>query len=72
MDVADKIKVFMEEHGITQAHICRKTGIAPAKLNLTLNGKRRLTFEEYEVICWSLGVGVETFLEAKPPQQHAV
>ena len=37
-------------------------------LNLALSGKRRLTFEEYEHICWALGVGVETFLEARPPQ----
>ena len=38
------------------------------KRQVALSGKRRLTFEEYEHICWALGVGVETFLEARPPQ----
>lgn len=68
MDVGEKIRRYLEERGVTQVHICQKTGIAPAKLNLALSGKRRLTFEEYEHICWALGVGVETFLEARPPQ----
>ena len=68
MEVGVKIRHYMEKNGITQVHICRKTGITPSKLNLALTGKRRLTFEEYETICWALGVGVETFLEARPPQ----
>ena len=67
MEVGEKIRRYMDGNGITQVHICQKTGIAPAKLSLALAGKRRMTFEEYENICWALGVGVGTFLEAKPP-----
>lgn len=67
MEVGEKIRRYMEESGITQVHICQKTGITPAKLSLALGGKRRMTFEEYENICWALGVDVGAFLEAKPP-----
>lgn len=68
MEVAEKIRMYMDRNGITQAHVSRKTGISMPKLNLALNGKRRFTFEEYEAICWALGVGVETFLEPRAPQ----
>ena len=67
MGVGQKIKNYIDEKGISQAHLSRKTNIPVAKLNLALNGKRRLSFEEYEKICWALGVAVGTFLEAKAP-----
>jgi Predicted transcriptional regulators len=67
MCVGEKIKSYIGNTGITQAHVCKKTGISPAKLNLSLNGKRRMTFEEYSLICGVLGVGAEKFLEPKQP-----
>lgn len=69
MGVGEKIKCYMDVHGISQAHLSRKTNIPAPKLNLALSGKRRLTFTEYEMICWALGVGVSEFLEAKPPDR---
>lgn len=67
MDVSKKIKAYLVENGITQTHISRKTGIPKVKLNLALNGNRRLTFDEYSSICWALGVGAGTFLEPNEP-----
>lgn len=67
MDVAVKIKRYLEENGVAQSWLSCKTGIASAKLSLALNGKRRLTFDEYELICWALNVDVGTFLEARAP-----
>ena len=69
MEVGEKIRHYMDDNGITQAHISRRTGIPAPKLNLALSCKRRLTFEEYEAICWALGVGVSEFLEAKAPTE---
>ncbi len=68
MCVGEKIKNYLKSKGITQTHISEKTGIALPKLNLALNGNRRLTFEEYEIICGVLGVRVDMFLEAKYPK----
>lgn len=69
MDVGTKIKNYLEEKGISQAFVSSKSGIPPAKLNLALNSKRKLSLPEYESICWALGVGVDTFMEPRPPAQ---
>lgn len=68
MDVGMKIKGYLESKGVSQAFLSTKSGIPPAKLNLSLNGKRRLSLPEYESICWALGVGVDAFMEPKPPK----
>lgn len=72
MKVGIKIKAYLESKGISQAFLSKKSGIAPAKLNLVLNGKRGLTISEYETICWVLELGVETFLEPRSPQEKEV
>lgn len=69
MEVGEKIKRYIEEKGISQTYISRKTGIALPKLNLALNGNRRLTFPEYEVICWVLEVNTDKFLQPKRPNE---
>ena len=65
MCVGQKIKTYLEENGITQTFVASKTGIPVKKLNLSLNGNRRLDFNEYELICGALSVGADTFLEPK-------
>lgn len=72
MDVGEKIKSYIIENGITQTFISNKTHIPLVKLNLALNGNRRLTFEEYELICGVLRVNTDKFLEAKLPQEHGI
>ena len=69
MCVGQKIKSYIEDSGLSQAHVSRKTGIRATKLNLSLNGKRNLSFEEYELICGVLGVGVNKFLVPKSPDK---
>ena len=72
MEVGMRIKKYMEENGVTQAFLSRKTGMPSPKLNLALNGKRRLMFEEYELICGVLGVDAGFFLRARVPDNKAV
>lgn len=67
MNTGVKIKNYLESKGITQSFLSARSGVPAPKLNLALNGRRRLTFDEYESICWALGVGVDTFLEPRPP-----
>lgn len=69
MDVGLKIKRYLDENGITQTFISKKTGIEMPKLNLALNGNRRLTFLEYEMICWALGVNTDKFLTPRKPEE---
>ena len=68
MDVGIKIKKFIDERNISQIWLSQKTNISPPKLNLSLSGRRRMTFNEYQVICWALGVGVEEFMSPRPPE----
>ena len=62
-----EIKRYLEAHGISQTYISRKTGIELPKLNFALNGKRRMTLDEYALICYALGVGTEKFLKPRAP-----
>lgn len=71
MTAGRQIKDFIDAKGISQAHISRETGIPLPKLSLALNEKRRLKLEEYEEICWALGVGCDAFLTPRPPDARA-
>ncbi len=64
-----KIKEYLEEKGITQTFISRKTGIELPKLNLALNGKRKITVEEYSIICGVLKLNTDFFLKPRLPDE---
>lgn len=68
MSVEAKIRIYIEEHGISTVELYHKTRIAPPKLTQSLQEKRRFSFLEYQTICWALGVGVEEFMEPAPPE----
>jgi transcriptional regulator with XRE-family HTH domain len=70
MKVGQKIKAYLEEKEISQTWLSIETKIKQPKLNLTLNGHRRLSFEEYELICGALDLPVGAFLEAKKPAKR--
>ena len=62
MSVNEKIKEYIESHGITQKFLCDKTGIAPEKMSNIINGKRKVTGEELLLIANALGVSANIFL----------
>jgi len=62
-----EIKDYLEEKGISQTFVSKKTGIPLPKLNLALNGNRRLTLEEYTLICGALEVNTDKFLKPRLP-----
>lgn len=70
MNATSKIMEFLHERGITQTFVADRAGMGLSKLNLALNGRRKLTLEEYEHVCWALGVGVDTFLCPGPPAEE--
>lgn len=59
------IAEYLKENRYTQTHMSKKTGIELPKWNLALNGNRRFTFEEYELICGALGVNTDKFLKPR-------
>ena len=58
------IKKYLEENGITQAFVSKKTGISRSKLSI---GERKLTIDEYALICGALGVNTDFFVKPKLP-----
>lgn len=70
MEVGMKIKCYLKENGISQTFISDKTFISKSKLNLALNGHRKMTFEEYEYICGALGVNTDFFIKPKLPEKQ--
>lgn len=72
MDVGIRIKEYLESIGVSQAFLSSKTGIPTPKLNLALNGKRKLGLDEYEKICWALNVSADKFLRPRPPETPSI
>ena len=56
-----KVKKYLDENGIKYSYLSKKTGIPMNMLSPTLNGKRKLSAEEYFTICEVLGLSAETF-----------
>ena len=56
MKVHEIIKKYIEEKGIKQNYICEKTGIAENTLSIILNGKRKLSADEFELIIKALEI----------------
>lgn len=56
-----KIKEYLDEKGIKYSYLSKKSGIPMNLLSPTLNGKRKLSVEEYFTICEVLGLPAETF-----------
>ncbi len=68
MGVGAEIKKYITDNDIPQTELSIETHISLPKLNLALNEKRRLTFEEFELICGALNVPVTKFLAPKLPK----
>ena len=56
-----KIKEYLDENGIKYSYLSEKTGMPMNILSPTLNGKRKMSAEEYFMICGMLGLPAETF-----------
>lgn len=69
MTVGQKIKKYIEDKDIPQTTLSIEAHIPLPKLNLALNGKRRLALEEYEILCGVLKVPVDTFLIPRLPNR---
>ena len=63
MEAEVKLKKYVEEHGISQAFICDKTGIDKSTMSKILAGKRKLTANELILIAKALEVSDIFFTE---------
>ena len=68
MEEGKMIKEYLESNGISQMYVSRKTQIKPVKLNMALNGVRKLNLDEYALICGALNVDTNKFLRPRLPE----
>lgn len=63
MQVGHAIKKYLKAHGIKQAFIAEKCGWSKQKTSCIINGKSKMTVEDYQALCKCIGVPYELFLE---------
>lgn len=59
MSVAEKIRVLIENRGITYTFISEKTGISVDAISRSMLGKRRLPADEMISICNAVGIDLK-------------
>lgn len=62
----ERIKQYLIDNGIKQTHLQKKLGISRSSCNVMLNGKRKITAQEYLQICKLLNLPTDYFLEDEP------
>lgn len=62
-----RVKNYLDKNGIKYSFLSEKIGMPMNVLSPTLNGKRKMSVEEYFMICEALGVPVSTFLPDEKP-----
>lgn len=54
MSINLRLREIIEEKGIKQAYICQKTGLSADIVSRILRGERKITAEEFLLICETL------------------
>lgn len=62
MNVQSRISEYIRYAGIKQATICEKTGIRTDAMSAMLNGKRKMTADEFEKICRAIDKSPNDFM----------
>ena len=56
-----RIKKFLDANGIKYSFVSEKTGVPMNILSPLLNGKKKMSAEQYFLICGAIGVDANTF-----------
>lgn len=59
----ENVSVLMEEQGVSQSELARRTGISVTNINRILHGKERVTIDRAERIADALGKQLFEFLK---------
>ncbi len=62
MNANEKIKKYLEEHGISQAFLAKKLCFSNTRMSMMINGKRKMTADDLFKICKILDVSPEMFM----------
>jgi transcriptional regulator with XRE-family HTH domain len=65
MQVYEKVREYVNLHGLRQESVADAAGIPNVTFNALLNGKRKMYAEDLRAICIALGVSADIFIELK-------
>ena len=61
--VSERVRAYVVEKELSQKLIAKNMNISEGRLSLMLNGKRRMTVEDYLNLCNAMAVSPIKFLE---------
>lgn len=64
MRVYEKVRSYIDEHGIKKIAIAKKAGISYVTFNAIINGKKTMYADDLRAICLALNVSPELFINA--------
>ena len=59
--LAEKIRKYISDNGLKFNAVAERTGISIQTFSAMINGNRKITAEEYFLICKALNVPLDTF-----------
>lgn len=65
MTVAENIRKYLEDEGLMFKAVARKADIRKDSFSNAMNGKRKISVDEYIRICAALGVPITAFIPAE-------
>lgn len=58
----DRIRQYLEDHGIKQSFLADKCGWTRQRACKIINGKQKMTVDDFDAVCDALNVPCECFL----------
>lgn len=65
MQMHKRVKQYIDQHGLSQKIIAANMGVSEPRLSLLLNGKRRMTVDDFEAICRAMAVDPARFYQTE-------
>ena len=65
MKVYEKVRAYIEHHGLKQKIVAEKAGIPNTTFNAIMNGKRTMYAEDLKAVCLALNVSPELFIDTQ-------
>lgn len=62
--IAERINYYLDDHGIMNKFVAERSGIPLNTFSMMMNGKRKITADEYAAICRALGLSLDTFVDS--------
>lgn len=62
MNVQDRVSEYVQNNGIRQSFIVQKTGLSKYIISAILNKKRKMSADEFELVCKALNKSPNDFM----------